>query len=189
MWKCSVYPIWIWIYLLHLPQVPKADSNEGEEAKDDGEVGGEDEEEAEGGGKGDDGSEEEEAEKNQLHFSQPINFDLHLTSFRLCLNIQMLPFQIHPLSLQCFWIFAQEAGPFLGDDLACWLPGECPGKGWDAVFKRAEKMGPLDGASWCRHDPAIPYQVPASQLGSGKPVGFGLRGSGASQLLQPLRSC
>ena len=92
----AVASLSFWIYLLHLPQVPKANSNEGEEAKDDGEVGGEDEEEAEGGGEGDDGSEEEEAEKNQLHFSQPINFDL-LPSFRLCLNVQMLPFKIHPL--------------------------------------------------------------------------------------------
>ena len=72
-----------------MPQVPKTDSNEGEEAKDDGEVGGEDEEEAEGGGEGDDGSEEEEAEKNQLHLFQPIIFD------PLRLRLKILPFKSH----------------------------------------------------------------------------------------------
>ena len=80
-----------------MPQVPKADSNEGEEAKDDGKVGGQDEEDAEGGGEGNGGGEEEEAKKKQLHSSQPINSGLpHI--FRLCLNMQMLPFKIHPLS-------------------------------------------------------------------------------------------
>ena len=79
-----------------MPQVPKANSNEGEEAKDDGEVGGEDEEEPEGGGKGDGGSEEEEAKKNQLHLSQPMIFD-PLRTFRL--NVQILPFKIHLFAL------------------------------------------------------------------------------------------
>ena len=80
-----------------MPQVPKADSNEGEEAKDDGEVGGEDEEDAEGGCEGDGGGEEEEAEEKQLQPSQPINFDL-LHIFRLlCLNVKMLPLKIHLL--------------------------------------------------------------------------------------------
>ena len=72
-----------------MPQVPKADSNEGEEAKDDGKAGGEDEEDAEGGGEGNGGSEEEEAEKKQLHLSQPISFDL------LRLRLKILPFKSH----------------------------------------------------------------------------------------------
>ena len=42
-----------------------------------------------------------------------------------------------------------------------------------------KNWGALDGASWCRHDPAIPYQVLTPQLGSGNLLGFGLRGSGA----------
>ena len=41
-----------------------------------------------------------------------------------------------------------------------------------------KNWGALDGASWCRHDPAIPYQVLTPQLGSGNLLGFGLRGSG-----------
>ena len=81
-----------------MPQVPKTDSNEGEEAKDDGKVGGEDEEDAEGGGEGNGGGEEEEAKKKQLCSSQPINSGLpHI--FRLCLNMQTLPFKVHSLSI------------------------------------------------------------------------------------------
>lgn len=45
-----------------------------------------------------------------------------------------------------------------------------------------KKWGALDGASWCRHDPAIPYQVPTSaspNLDLENLLGSGLGGSGA----------
>ena len=158
-----------------MPQVPKADSNEGGEAKEDGEVGGEDEEEAEGGGEGDGGTEEEEAKKNQPHFSQPIIFHL-LRTFRLRINLQILPFKIHLLDS---WLGKET---FLGDDLACWLSEECPGKGWKAVFKRAEKMGASDGAAGVDMTPRFLIRCPTYL-----PTCIcGLRGSGVQLSQAPV---
>lgn len=55
------------------------------------------------------------------------------------------------------------------------------GKGGRPYLSVRKKWGALDGASWCRHDPAIPYQVPnaSPNLDPENLLGFGLGGSGA----------